>query len=79
MVRKSFQKGYVDSRTTEEGTVHYLRYRLRDSKGNWAEKSEMLPSFESPKNSENTSRRGWMRLMTTITIRVSSPSRATSL
>jgi integrase len=49
MVRKSYQKGYVDSRKTEEGKVHYLRYRLRDSKGKWAEKTEMLPSFESPK------------------------------
>ena len=49
MVRKSFQKGTVDSRKTERGTVHYLKYRLRDSRGEWTNKTEMLPDFESPK------------------------------
>jgi len=49
MVRKSFQKGTLDSRKTERGTVHYLKYRLRDSRGKWTNKTEMLPDFESPK------------------------------
>jgi len=49
MVRKSFQKGTIDSRKTERGTVHYLKYRVRNSRGKWTNKTEMLPDFESPK------------------------------
>src|SRR5690242_1753771 len=49
MVRKSFQKGTIDSRQTERGTVHYLKYRVRNSRGKWTNKTEMLPDFESPK------------------------------
>src|ERR1700730_14474761 len=40
MTRSSFQKGYVFSRTTERGTIHVIRYRVRSTDGRWRHKAE---------------------------------------
>src|SRR5580704_1595837 len=42
MTRSSFQKGYVFTRTTERGTVHVIRYRVRSADGKWRHKAETV-------------------------------------
>jgi hypothetical protein len=39
-----FQKGYVFSRTTDRGTVHVIRYRVRSTDGKWRHKAETVDS-----------------------------------
>jgi hypothetical protein len=40
--RISFQKGNVFTRTTERGTVHVIRYRVRSADGKWRHKAETV-------------------------------------
>ncbi len=42
LTRSSFQKGYVFTRTTERGTVHVIRYRVRSVDGKWRHKAETV-------------------------------------
>ncbi len=42
LTRSSFQKGYVFTRTTERGTVHVIRYRVRSADGKWRHKAETV-------------------------------------
>lgn len=42
MTRSSFQKGYVFTRSTERGTVHVIRYRVRSADGKWRHKAETV-------------------------------------
>jgi len=43
MTRSRSQKGYVFTRTTERGTVHVIRYRVRCTDGKLRHKAETTP------------------------------------